>query len=339
MLTPVMLTMLRHLSHETFKSGEEIAQRQGCSRASVHMAVKCAVDSGLVVHAVRGRGYRLATPMSWLDQDALAGQLQPMGIALKFFDTLDSTNSYLLSIAQTGAAHRTLVATEAQTEGRGRRGRRWLSGLAGGLTFSFLWRSGKTIAELSGLSLAVGVLLARALREMGLDAASVKWPNDIVLNLRGEQRGGQGAGQYGTPKLAGVLIELSGDMLSPATAVIGVGLNISGADALGAEIEQQVTDMAEHVGHVDRNAVLVKLVQTLDAGLHQFEQEGFAAFQPEWEACHAFQGQEVDIINALGERIRGCALGVDATGALRLGTASGERRFHSGEVSLRGVTP
>ena len=73
--------------------------------------------------------------------------------------------------------------------------------------------------------------------------------------------------------------------------------------------------------------------------MNGYRQEGFAAFQSEWEACHAFQGQEVDIINALGERIRGCALGVDATGALRLGTEHGERRFHSGEVSLRGVTP
>lgn len=338
MLSPVMMTMLRHLSHETFSSGEDIAQRLGCSRASVHTAVQAAIEAGLPVHAVRGRGYRLAKPLSWLDREGLSAHFLNAGVDLQFFDTLESTNSFLLSVAQSGASHRTLVVAESQTGGRGRRGRRWLSGLGGGLTFSYLWRSQKTVAELSGLSLAVGVLLVRALRELGLAEACVKWPNDIVINQRG------------TRKLAGVLIELSGELSSPCAAVIGVGLNVCGADDLRAQSElqqlqqppqqppqQPIADMCEFLGPLDRNAVLVSLVRSLDSGLEQFEQAGFDAFKTEWESCHAFQGQEVDVLNGMGEHIRGVALGVDATGALRLGTASGERCFHSGEVSLRGV--
>lgn len=322
-MTPQLLDVLRQLSHEDFRSGEEVARRLRISRASVHNAVHEAELLGLRVQAVRGRGYRMALPVTWLDVDVFAPPLSDCGVVAQRADTLDSTNAHLMLQAQSGAPHKTLMATEWQGKGRGRRGRIWLSGLGGGLMFSLLWRFNRPASELSGLSLVVGLGLAQVLRDLGLQRASVKWPNDILVD---------GA------KLAGVLIELAGDMLGPSAAVIGVGVNVLGAESLRGEVGQAVTDLSEHLPEraLDRNALLQAVVLRLNDDLERFDSAGFAPFRQEWEAHHAHQNQPVHLLTGLGERISGEVVGVDDGGALLLATEDGLRRFHSGEVSLRG---
>lgn len=324
-MTPQLLDILRQLSHEEFRSGEEVARCLQISRASVHNAVHEAESLGLRVQAVRGRGYRLALPVSWLDTDVFAPTLSASGVLAQRVDRLDSTNAHLMLLAQSGASHKSLVVAEWQGRGRGRRGRSWLSGLGGGLMFSLLWRFNRSASELSGLSLVVGLGLAQVLRDLGVQRAGVKWPNDILVD------GG---------KLAGVLIELAGDMLGPSAAVIGVGVNVLGADVLRGAVEQPVADLSEHLpGHsLDRNVLLRELVLRLNDHLERFDREGFAPFREDWEALHAHQNQPVRLINALGEATAGLAVGVDEGGALLLATENGVQRFHSGEVSLRSAS-
>jgi BirA family biotin operon repressor/biotin-[acetyl-CoA-carboxylase] ligase len=336
-----LLPVLRQLSPDTFLSGEEIAQRLGCSRATVHNAIRAALAVGFAVHAVHGRGYRLAAPVSWLDADRLAQIFAPRGITLRHLDQVTSTNALMLQWAAAGeiyaaldglptrAPHRSLLTAEWQAQGRGRRGRDWHAGLGGGLMFSFLWRSGRPAAQLSGLSLAVGVALVNGLRAMGIPRAQVKWPNDI---------------QVGGAKLAGVLIELAADkyasdVLGPSTAVIGIGINVSGGEGLTRQVGQAVTDLHAHLGPIDRNDLLLGLISALDADLVRFERDGFAAFRDDWHACHAHQGQPVFIQTGQGETVSGLARGVDAQGALLLETSAGVCTFHSGEVSLRAAQP
>ncbi len=320
MMPAQLLAVLRQLSHETFTSGESIARGLGCSRATVNNLIRRALDVGVPIHAVHGRGYRLAGQLSWLEAERLAGALARRGMALHCFDQLPSTNAHLLALARDGAPHRAVVTAEWQSQGRGRRGRAWQAALGSGLMFSVLWRSGRPAAELSGLSLAVGVALVKTLRALGLAGAGVKWPNDILVD---------------EAKLAGVLIELTGDMLGPSTAVVGVGVNVRGGEAVARQVGQPVTDLGRHLGPVSRSEVLLQLLAGLDDGLALFEARGFAAFQADWQACHAHQDREVLVHAGADEAVRGVARGVDAQGALLLETAAGLRRFHAGEVSVR----
>lgn len=322
-MTPHLLDILRRLSHQGFLSGQDIGRELGLSRASVHNAVREAESLGLRIQAVRGRGYRLARAVSWLDSARIEERLAPLGVHVAVLDSLDSTNARLLREAQAGALHKRLLAAEWQESGRGRRGRVWLGGLGGSLTFSLLWRFNRTAGELSGLSLVVGAALARTLRNLGLSGAALKWPNDLQVN---------GA------KLAGVLIELAGEVQGPSVAVIGVGVNVAGTESFRAELEQPVTDLAEQLGEVDRNRLLEEIVAQMVEHLERFDREGFSPFRLEWEAMHAQQNQMVELHTAAGERIPGQAVGVDAQGALLLAQESGVRRFHSGEVSLRRMT-
>ena len=310
---------------------EAIAQRLNCSRATIHNAIHAAQVIGFCVHAVHGRGYRLAAPVSWLDAVQLDQHFAQRGIALRYFDQLDSTNAELLRWAALAeplrAPHRALICAEWQAQGRGRRGRDWHAGLGEGVAFSMLWRSSRPAAQLSGLSLAIGAALVQSLRDLGLAEAQVKWPNDI---------------QVGGAKLAGVLIELasdklSSDVLAPCSAVIGIGVNLAGGEQMTQRVGQPVTDLQAHLGMLDRNRILLHLVAALDAALLRFEVDGFAAFRTTWEACHAHQNRTVCLHSGSAEPVCGIALGVDAQGALLLETPGGVQAFHSGEVSLRPV--
>ena len=119
------LAVLRLLRPDAFRSGEEISRRLGLSRASVHNAVMRARELGAEIHAVRGQGYRLAWPCTWLDAERLQTALGKRGFSIAVHDQVDSTNSRLLALSQEGAAHKTVLAAEWQSGGRGRRGRTW----------------------------------------------------------------------------------------------------------------------------------------------------------------------------------------------------------------------
>lgn len=318
-----LFRVLRALSGEEFRSGEAIARYLGISRASVHNAVRQAQALGIDIYSVRGRGYRLVFPHSWLDAEHIQDALGGLGYRVQRYEQLDSTNGRLLAMGQAGAEHKTVLTTEWQTGGRGRRGRAWLSPLGGGLAFSVLWRFNRTASDLSCLSLAVGLGLVRALRQIGLAEAQLKWPNDVLLGGR---------------KLAGILIELQGDVLGPSMAVIGVGVNVRLPDELRHEIDQPVVDLVEGLGMaVERNHLLVQCLKHLHAVLEHYEREGFAELRAEWEANHAFHGREARMIAAQGESWSGRVAGIDEAGALLLDTDAGRRRFYSGELSLRGV--
>lgn len=315
-------SILRLLSAEGFRSGEEISHALGISRASVHNLMERAREIGVEIQAVRGKGYRLAESHSWLQADRLSERLACNDYTLLLYDHVDSTNTRLLGLAQLGQAHKSVLAAEWQSQGRGRRGRSWLAPPASGLTFSLLWRFQRPLTALSGLSLAVGVALARGLRELGIDQAQLKWPNDILVGGR---------------KLAGILIETHGDMLSAASAVIGVGINVraipDGIESHGFE----PVAMADVLGAMpDRNEVLLRLLHELDLVLKTFDSEGFAPFADEWQRLHAWQGKPVRVVGAGGQNIlEGRVIGVDSAGVLCLETESGIEQVHSGEVSLR----
>lgn len=314
------LSVLRLLSHEEYRSGEAIAQALAITRASVNNAVREAERLGVAIDAVRGRGYRLGCRYDWLDGARLNEAGAARGFNFALHDRLDSTNTHLMAWAQRGAAHKQVVAAEMQAAGRGRRGRTWHAQLGRGLTFSLLWRFQRPLTALSGMSLVVGLALARCLRGLGAEAW-VKWPNDVLLD---------------NGKLAGILIETQGDVLSGATAVIGIGLNLSTGADLVARAGVPVASLADILARPpERNDLLLAILAELDGDLRRFDAEGFAPFAAEWMRLHAYQGREVVILGADGSRRVGRALGVDPQGALLLETDAEVAAVHSGEVSLR----
>jgi len=238
---------------------------------------------------------------------------------------VDSTSSELSRRTDQGAPAGTVLVADRQTAGRGRRGRQWLSAPEDSLTFSVLWRFAGPPSRLSGLSLAVGVALARTLRQLGANGVCLKWPNDVLL-----------AGNDGFAKLAGILIELSADRRGTA-AIIGIGLNLRPPDSLPLQTNMQAAaGLAQALGNLpDRHLLMAAILQELLSVLDFFAVDGFAGLRSAWQELHAWQDQSVRILDEQAPELTGICRGVDADGSLLLETATGLRSIHAGDVSLR----
>jgi BirA family biotin operon repressor/biotin-[acetyl-CoA-carboxylase] ligase len=190
---------------------------------------------------------------------------------------------------------------------------------------SLSWTFRDVPADLGALGLVIGVCELRALHELGVTGAKLKWPNDVLVDER---------------KLGGILIELRAESGGPACVVIGIGLNV----ALGAPLLAQIaetgiaaTDLVT-AGLVEpsRNSVAGALVDSCIRGLQEFERGGLRPFVENWRDADALQGKMVDVRGAVGEVTRGLARGVDLHGALLVETADeGLKKFVSGDVSVR----
>lgn len=261
--------------------------------------------------------------MALIDPSLLAARLGFMAgrFDVDALDECDSTSSELLRRADQGAPAGTVIVADRQTAGRGRRGRTWLSAPADSLTFSVLWRFTGPAWQLAGLSLAVGVALARALDDLGARGVRLKWPNDVLLERDGD-----------FAKLAGILVELTSDRRG-TQAIIGIGLNLRPP---AADLPQPAAGLTEAMTQpADRHVVLAGILVALGEVLAAFAVDGFAGLKAEWSERNAWQGQAVQLVGEAGEALAGTCLGADDDGALLLETSIGVQRILSGDLSLR----
>lgn len=305
-------------------SGASLAERAGVTRAAIWKQVEALRVRGVPVESRGTAGYQLPWPVQLLDAAAIQAALPPalrrsLG-TLELHWELDSTSSEIQRRLG-DLPDLSMVMAETQSAGRGRRGRQWLSPPGLNIYLSCLKRFEAGFAALSGLSLAVGVMVMRALDALGIAGAGLKWPNDVLSE----------AG-----KLAGILVELGGEYQGPCAAVIGVGINVRLTPALQAQAGQPADDLAALAGGTppDRNRVAAALVGALGEGLVQFEREGFAAFLDEYARHDLLRGQALRVLGAQGTQ-DGVGAGIDARGALLLQTGDGLRRIDSADVTVR----
>ena len=322
-MTAPLFKVLRLLADGEFHSGAALARDLDVSRGTVWNAVRALDAAGIDVYRVRGRGYRIAQPISLLDPESIARHAGAARsrFSLDVVDVAGSTNTLLMERAAAGAPSGAVIAAESQEQGRGRLGRPWHAGLGGGVTFSLLWRFAQGAGGLAGLSLAAGVALVRAIAQLGARDVQLKWPNDVVW------QGG---------KLAGMLIEMQGDALGPSAVVIGIGINVRLSESVRARIDQAAADLETACGRpLERSAVLGAVLAELAPALDAFAREGFAPMRAEWESHHAHQGRRIAVKLPDGRVHEGFARGVGDDGALLFETGGAVRRLHSGEISLR----
>ncbi|UCJ19098.1 bifunctional biotin--[acetyl-CoA-carboxylase] ligase/biotin operon repressor BirA [Pseudomonas sp. MM211] len=313
-----MQPLLRLLQDGQFHSGEELGAAVGVSRAAIWKRLQALeAEFDLSIHKVRGRGYRLEAPLSLL-VSAASGHLGSWPITL--LQQVDSTNAEAMRRLAAGAAPPFLIVAEQQTAGRGRRGRNWVSPFGENLYYSLVLRITGGMRQIEGLSLVVGLALLQTIREAGVSGVGLKWPNDLLVGGR---------------KIAGILLELSGDPADVCHVVIGIGVNINMRVVARDVIDQPWTSIRQVLGaQIDRNSFLSRLGAQLERYLELHGLHGFAALREEWEANHLWQGRAVSLAAGV-QVVEGRVLGVDDTGALRLDIDGNERVFSGGELSLR----
>lgn len=315
-----MLTLLKLLKDGKFHSGQALGEALGVSRTSVWKQLQqLESELDIDVHKVKGRGYRLESPISLLDAgeiSAVAGRASAWPVVV--YDSIGSTNAAAVKLIAENSPPPFMVLAERQTAGRGRRGRKWVSPFGENIYYSLALRIDGGMRQLEGLSLLIGLAVLKTLREMGVQGAGLKWPNDVLVGRR---------------KIAGILLELVGDPADVCHVIIGIGINVN--MRVTEEVDQLWTSLRLEVGSMaNRNELAGKLTCNIEEYLSVHQASGFEVFRSEWEANHLWQGCAVSLL-AGSQAVDGVVLGIDSQGALRLKVGSDEKVFSGGELSLR----
>ena len=318
----VRTSLLKTLQDGKFHSGENLADIFDLSRSAISNHVKALCELGLEIFSVKGRGYKLAKPIELLSFDQINQFLTPSNKGknslIHVENLVTSTNDIIKAELQNAESGYCCLA-EAQSAGRGRRGRTWVSPYASSLYFSMLWRFSSGYQAMAGLSLMVGVIVNDTLNELGLAQCQLKWPNDIYVNMQ---------------KLAGILIEVEGQVGGSASAIIGIGVNIRLPSNVQG-IDQAFTDLQSiSEQEISRNKFAAILIQNLWQALPLFEKEGMKPFISRWLQADLYHNKEIKLLS--GENVTvGLSRGIDETGALLLEIDGKIKTFHGGEISVR----
>jgi BirA family biotin operon repressor/biotin-[acetyl-CoA-carboxylase] ligase len=322
--------ILSLLADGEFHSGTELADALGISRSAIWKQLNGLAELGLQHSAVSGKGYRLDNPLELLDEskinEVVTDQAGALISSFEIHDQIDSTNRYLVERSQNNGLSGSVCFAEYQTAGKGRRGRQWVSPYGSNIYLSILWRFQQGPAAISGLSLAIGVAVIRALKQHQISDIGLKWPNDIYSQGK---------------KLGGILVEVSGETDGPCSAVIGLGLNLFLPETQAEGITQAWTDLSKITGQsqLSRNQLAGILLNHLLPVIAEYESVGIQAYLDEWRSYDCLSGKSATLF--IGQQqFEGIVQGIDDNGMLLIKRPDGNvQTFASGEVSFNSSAP
>jgi len=322
--------ILSLLADGEFHSGTELADTLGISRSAIWKQLNGLTELGLQHSAVSGKGYRLDNALELLDaskiHEVVNDQVDALISSFEIHDQIDSTNRYLVERSQHNGLSGSVCFAEHQTAGKGRRGRQWVSPYGSNIYLSILWRFQQGPAAISGLSLAIGVAVIRALKQHQISDIGLKWPNDIYSQGK---------------KLGGILVEVSGETDGPCSAVIGLGLNLFLPETQAEGITQAWTDLSKLTGQsqLSRNQLAGILLNHLLPVIAEYESVGIQAYLDEWRSYDCLFGKSATLF--IGQQqFEGIVQGIDDSGMLLIKRADGNvQTFASGEVSFNSSAP
>lgn len=307
-----------------FVSGEYFSRELGISRTAVWKHISALRDRGYRIEAVPSRGYKLLSVPELYEAGAIAAGLDAVRIGrrLDFLKQTPSTNADAFRAAEEGAPEGTVVIADAQSGGKGRRGRIWSSPPGVNLYCSVILRSKIMPHEAPQLTFLSAVAVARAIeRSTGL-TPEIKWPNDVLI---------------GGKKVAGLLNEMSAETDGINFIILGIGVNVNmAADQFPVDLRHPATSLLLESGReVGRAQFAGMVLDELDRLYGDFLLQGFGAVREEWQKrCNA-HGRLIQVSDGGIEQVCGMFAGIDGDGALLLRSDDGRiERIINGDVRV-----
>ncbi len=298
-----VLHRLRH-DPEAWISGEQLSRELDVSRSAVWKHIQALRQDGYGIESSPRKGYRLIRTSPWLLPGEIREGLRTRILGrqdMVYHRETDSTNNRAKSLAASGAPEGTVVIAEAQTGGRGRKGRTWFSPPGEGVYLSVILRPAISPVEAPKITLIAGIAAAEAvLAEVpGLDV-HIKWPNDLLV---------------GRKKAAGILTEISSDMDEVGFAVSGMGLNVN-TRSFPRDVRDIATSLALETGRtLDRASLVRNCLERYEHWYGVFLHDGADLILERWKALSRTLGSRVSVDGA-GGRITGIARDIGPDGGL-----------------------
>lgn len=318
-----ILTILRE--SVGYVSGQQLCEQMHVSRTAVWKVIEQLKKEGYTIEAVRNKGYRLTGSPDVMSSAEIESLLETAwaGRDVLYLDETDSTNVQAKKLGEAEGKHGTLIVSDRQTAGKGRRGRGWDSPSGASIYMSILLRPDILPDKAPMLTLVMALAVVRAVREITGEEAGIKWPNDIVLNKK---------------KICGILTEMSAEIDYINHVVIGVGINVNTED-FPEEIKKTATSLFIETGKKWKRSEFIA------AAMKYFEEyyeiflktQNLKMLQEIYNGFLVNKDAQVRVLEP-GNEFDGCALGINETGELLVRKSDGEiTKIYAGEVSVRGI--
>jgi BirA family biotin operon repressor/biotin-[acetyl-CoA-carboxylase] ligase len=282
-----------------YVSGQILSDQLGISRVSIWKHIRGLKDDGYVIEA-SPRGYRLVSSPDLL----LPYEFPDLEQRIHYFPEIGSTMDAARELAKKGAGEGTIVIAEAQTRGRGRLSREWLSP-EGGIYVTVVLRPKISPAYAPRINLMASIAVTATIRKLFGLKAEVKWPNDVLI-----------AGK----KVCGILAEMDAETDVVNFVNVGIGIN---ANACIPQFQKTATSLRDALGReIPRKEFLSVLIMEIERRQPLLMK---ADLLREWKRLSATLNKDVRIMS-LGEEVIGQAIDIDATGALILRGKDGSLR-------------
>ncbi len=319
-----LLNLLRQA--KDYISGEELSDRLAVSRTAIWKRIGSLKKEGFNIEASTKKGYRLVQSEDLYGKISIQSMVTTniLGRNLKFYHEVDSTSNVLKKLAADNAPEGTVVISDIQTAGRGRRGRTWMSAPGLGIWMSVLLKPNLHPSQVQTLTLASSVAVIRALESLDIEIPGIKWPNDILI---------------GGKKVCGILTELSAEAEKVEWVVIGIGLNVNhDHDDFPNNIKDIATSLrlsGRTQEPFNRSEIAAGIINELEAVYMEFLEKGPGWVAEEWKKRNVTLGKRVELVSQTGVTE---AEAVDITPDGRLIVRYDDGRngeVLSGEISLR----
>lgn len=306
-----------------FVSGQQLCTIMGVSRTAVWKVIKQLQSEGYDIESVHNKGYCLKETPDVISGSEIASLLPENSLFknIHYKQEVTSTNDVAKLLAEQGAQSGTVVLAHNQSQGKGRRGRSWVSEPGNNLTMSFILRPDILPEKASMLTLVAAMAVADAVKEFGAQAG-IKWPNDIVVDGK---------------KICGILTEMSSQMTSINYVVIGIGINVH-QTTFDLEVAKVATSLDLILNtKVSRSHLAAKVLSHFEYYYNQFLEAGdLSLVKDSYNQMLVSKGKEVRIIREQ-ETKTGLSGGIDKDGALEVEIQGQKEKIIFGEVSVRGI--
>ncbi|MGA1873395.1 MAG: biotin--[acetyl-CoA-carboxylase] ligase [Thermoplasmatota archaeon] len=308
--------ILEILRDGSFVSGEAIAEELGISRTAVWKHIHSLKDLGYEIESIRNRGYRLVSSPDIPIAEEITRELgtEIIGSEIEFFPTIDSTNISGKEKARSRVSEGSVIVSEVQTRGRGRKQRTW-SSPKGGLWFSIVLYPEIPPERGMLVTMMASISVAEAVEEVAGIRPVIKWPNDLLVKGK---------------KLCGILTEIDAEIDRIDSSVIGIGINVN--NDIEPELMQTATSLKIETGtKISRVDLLRSILVRMDVNYRSLKDKEHDMIRSRWMDRSNIRGRKIRHTGERGINI-GKVIDIDGSGCLIIETEVGRERIVSGDV-------
>jgi len=311
-----MRDKLLNLLKNDFISGEKLAETLGVSRTAVWKQIKSLRKSGYEIESIKNKGYKLVSrPDNPIPEEVTSGLLTKIiGKEVHYFERISSTNLSAKKLANKNAKDGTIIISDLQTQGRGRKDRTWFSP-TGGLWFSVILYPNIQPHKSMMLTMAASLSVADGIKKTTGIVPRIKWPNDLLINGK---------------KVCGVLTEIDAEVDKINFAVIGIGINVN--NILSKDLEKNATTIKKEQGsNVSRVSLLKSILKNFDGYYTKIQSGKYDEIRDKWLSYSHIIGKTV-CVNDGTKKIKGVVENIDEDGTLILDVCGKICRVLSGDL-------